>query len=355
MTETTSPQPPVAAQKPHTLADGRVDEYYWIRDDTRSDPEMLALLEAENAYTSAMMAHTETLQANLFSEITARLPDAESGVPSRDGNWYFHYEYRAGGEYPYYLRAPVANPAATEVILDVNALANGYDYFRVGNWVTNPSQEILAWAEDNVSRREYTVKFKRLSDGKLLGDEITKVSPAIAFGDDEHIFYVRKDPQTLLPYQVWRHRLGTPVSDDVLVYEEEDEAYYTYIYRSRSGRYVVISLGATDSRELRLIDTTDPTGEPVVFLPRDPVHDYRIRHAPGSFYILTNRDAPNFRVMKVDETATADESAWVDVVGHRDDVFIEDFEISPNNFKFPFDTRGFKRALDACVTCDFSI
>lgn len=321
--------PPVAAQKDKVLTSHgheRRDEYYWIRDDSRSDPEMLALLEAENAFTRQSLAHLETPRRELFNEISSRMPTSEQSVPVRQGDYLYYREFREGGEYPLYLRAPVDNPSDDQVILDANVLSKDHAYFSVGNWSVAPDQNLFAYAEDTVSRREYDLRIKRLDKQELLADTISGVSPDFAWANDNQtIFYVEKHPLTLLPYKVMRHCLGH--DEDSLVYEESDDTFYTEVYKTRSKRFVVIELDHTDSTEIRLIDANNPAEAPAVFLPREPDHRYRVRHIGDQFYILTNWQASNYRLMTVPEDAIGAKDQWTEVIAHRDDVMLEDVEV----------------------------
>ena len=308
----------------------RVDDYYWIRDDTRSDPEMLDLLRQENAYTSVMMQHTGELQDRLFNEIAQRLADNKKTVPVKKGNFEYHQEYREGTQYPIYLRRqlPPGHQQEAEVILDVNKLAKGHEYFSVDNWSVSPDEKKMAYVEDSVSRRQYTLRIKNLETGDLLEDSIQNVSTSIAWsGDSKYLFYVSKHPQTLLPNKVFRHTLGTSVSEDVLVYEEADPEFYTSVYQTRSEDYVAISVSSTDSSEIRLIPVSTPTEAPIIFLAREADHEYRIRHIGNMFYILTNWQAKNFRLMKVREDLIGDKQHWVDVMAHRASTLILDVEV----------------------------
>lgn len=329
--EEAAPEPPVARTEPRQLTthgDTRVDDYYWIRDDSRTDPEVLSLLEAENDYTAAVMSATTELQNELFAEMTSRLKTEDDTVPVKQGDYYYHREFRAGGEYPVYLRRLDDPTAKAEVMLDVNALSQGHDYYSVANWSVSPADDLLAFAEDTVSRREYTIRIKHLDEGEILLDRIDGVHSDLAWANDnETLFYVVKDPQTLLPYQVWRHEVGTDRSDDVLVYEETDPAFFTSLYKSRSDDYIVIAVNSTESSEIRLIDADRPEQEPEVFLPRQANHEYRVRHVPGWFYVISNRDAHNFRLMRTPEDRIGSRASWEEVVPHRDDVLLQDVEV----------------------------
>ncbi len=323
--------PPSAERQEKILSihgDQRRDEYFWIRDDTREDPRVLALLEEENTYTRRMLAHTERLQKILFEEISNRLVADDRTVPVSQGKYRYYREYREGGEYPVYLRVAKDPEGEPQVLLDANRLSTGHGYYRIGNWTVSPGENIIAWAEDTLSRREYTIRFRDLDTGTVLSDRIHKVSTSLAWASDNRtIFYVDKEPKTLRPYRVYRHVLGTPGDQDVLVHEERDGAFDTAVRLTRSKQYILVSLDSTDSSEVRLIPADEPESRPRVFLPREKNHEYRVRHANHEFYILTNWQAKNFRLMKVAEGKTDDPSLWQEVVAHRDDVLLQDFEV----------------------------
>ncbi len=322
---------PVAEQRDRVLTihgHARNDEYYWVRDDNRADPDVLALLNAENAYTQAMLRATKYQQDKLFDEINQRLAANDRTVPVPTGHYSYYRDYRLGGEYPIYLRAELSDASQETVLLDVNKLSTDHAYYEIGNWSVSPNEKLLAYTEDVISRRQYTLKIKDIVSGTLRADEIKNVSPAIAWAAESRtLFYVAKDPETLLPYQVYRHRLGTPRSADVLVYEESDDAFSTSVWLSRSREFIVISSQSTRSSEIRLIPAGQPENRPVIFSPRQDDHEYRIRHAHGIFYIVTNWQANNFRLMKVAEKNFHDRRAWLEVVPHRPEVLLEDVEI----------------------------
>jgi oligopeptidase B len=325
------PNPPVAKRVPARLTlhgDTRVDNYYWIRDDTRSDPEVMKLLRAENKYTNDVMAPTRDLQERLFNEIAGRLQDSDRTVPVKEGEYFYHREFRAGHEYPVYVRRQDQPGAEPEVMLDVNELSKGHDYYKVGNWSVSPNDNLLAFAEDPVGRREYIIRFKNLATGKYLPDRIEGAESDLAWANDnKSLFYVHKDPETLLPYEVYRHELGSNPADDKLVYVEKDSSFYTSVYATRANQYIVIATHSTDSSEIRLIDADHPDAAPRVFVPREPGLQYQIRHVPGWFYVITNWRAENFRLMKTPENRIGDKSAWRQVVAARDNVMLEDVEV----------------------------
>ena len=327
----TAPQPPVAKQITTQLGGGdtrRVDEFYWIRDDTRSDPEMLALLEAENAYTQAMLAGTEDLQTTLFEEITQRLPARDSSVPVQNGEHWYYRAFEEGSEYPIYKRFKDPEDPNHEIVLNVNQLAQNADYFSVQNWVISPDERYVAFAEDRVSRRIYTIRIRQISSQTDLDDEITGASSSIAWSlGGDYLFYIKKHPQTLLGNAVYRHKVGTSQALDTLVYEELDNTYSLWLTESRSDRFIYIIASSTESSEVLLIPRSEPLAAPKTVLKRLAGHEYRVRHLGDQLYILTNWEAENFRLMQVPLKDSADRSQWEGLIEGRPDVLIEDFEV----------------------------
>ena len=320
--------PPVAPMQQTVLTThdhDRVDEYYWIRDETREDKQVLSLLDSENAYTRAVLAHTTALQEALVNELSSRLPSTDKSVPIRRDNFLYFQEFLKGGQYPVYKRQNL-DTARETVLLDVNALSIGSTYYAIGNFSVSPDHSFLAFAEDQMSRGVFRIRIKHIDDGSFLPDEITGVSSSLAWGDDNKtLFYVAKHPETLLPHKVYRRELGQGV--DVLVNEEMDTAFYTSVYPSRSGEYIIISNSSADASEILLLDAKHPTNPPRMFLEREANHEYRIRHHDDSFYVLTNWDADNFRLMRVTEEKIGTKRHWEEVVRHRNDVLLEDFEV----------------------------
>ena len=326
--------PPMAAARPHELdthGDVRVDEYYWLRE--REDPEVVAYLEAENEYLDGVMAHTEELQETLFEEIRGRIVEDDSSVPYRDGDYWYYTRYEEGKQYPIHCRRPAdgdvfggaAGPDAEEVLVDVNEIAEGKEYTSVRPSVS-PDHRILAYAVDDVGRRFYTVRFKDLATGEMLPDEIADVTANLAWAaDSATLFYVRKDPDTLRSYQVFRHRLGKGAADD-LVYEEPDETFSVFLRRSQSRKYLMAVSSHTLRTEVRTLRADDPDGDFAVFEPRGERHEYSVDHLGDRFWVRTNDEAPNFRLMSTAEDDTG-RAAWREETPHRDDVLLEGFEL----------------------------
>jgi oligopeptidase B len=320
------PAPPVARREPHELETHghvRVDDYYWLRD--RESPGVIGYLEAENAYTDAALAHTEALQEELYEEIVARIPQKDESAPVFDSGYWYFSRYEEGEDYPVYLRRPGTPDGPSgpeEVMLDGPEMAEGHEFFSVAGLSVSPDNRVLAYGLDTVGRRKYTVRFKDLSTGETLPDELVDRQPGVAWAaDSKTLFYTGKDPQTLRADSIHRHVLGTDPAGDVEVYREDDEEYNTFVFESRSGEYLMIGSFQTETSEYRYLPSDDPTGDFRVFAPREEGHSYQVDHAGDSFYLLTNDTGKNFRVASTPEGATGREH-WTEVVAHRDDVYL---------------------------------
>ena len=323
------PVPPVAAQKPHVVQgpDGlvRSDEFYWLRDDTRKDPEVLAHLKAENAYADAVLAPSRPLQATLFEEFVGRIKQDDSSVPVEERGYFYYTRFAEGAEYPVLARRKGSMDAPEEVLLDEPAMAKGHGFFSISSHEVSQDNRLLAFAEDVVGRRQYVLKVKDIASGTLLPDRIPNAEPDILWSDDGRtIFYIEKDPVTLLSKRVKAHVLGTPVSTDRLVYEEKDDSFYLGLMRTASDDYLCITLGSTVSDEQRCTSAANP-GAFVALAPRARDFLYAADHAGGRWVIRTNWDAPNYRLMVASDSA-AGRDCWTDLVAHDPAVFIEDFK-----------------------------
>jgi oligopeptidase B len=325
-----APTPPVAAQRPHDVvsANGtRNDPYYWLRDDTRKDPDVLAYLDAENVYTAAIMKPAEATQQALIAEMRARIKEDDGTVPIFDDGYWYYTRYEAGKQYPIHARRKAAMTAAEEVVLDGNALATGHTYYSIGTWQVSRDGARVAWAEDTVGRRQYTLRVKDLATGELLADTATQIAPDVEWSNDgTTLFYVGKDPVTLREDRVFRHVLGRTGADE-LVHQEADGSYYTHLQRSKSRRYLLIELEATTNTEYRLVDLDKPAAAPTVFLPRSKDHEYHVDHLDKTFFIRTNSGAKNFQVVKVAAGKQRDRKAWKPVIPHDPERLVSDFVV----------------------------
>ncbi len=324
-------KPPIAEQRPFDVRaphGTRVDEYYWLRDDERASKDVLAYLQAENDYKDAMLARLAPLQRQLYDEIVGRIKQDDCSVPYRERGYWYYRRFEAGGEYPLYARRRDLPEAPEQVMLDVVELARGRDFYDLGEFEVSPDNRLLAFADDTVGRRQYTLRFKDLETGALLPDVIANVEPSIVWtADSRSVLYVEKDPETLLGLRVRRHVLGTDPRSDVLVHEEADDAFYTDVGRSKDGRYLFIYSQSTVSSEQRCADVSDPLLVFRVLLPRERDHEYHAEHFDGRWIVRTNWQAPNFRLMQVPVGHEGDRARWVDLVSPDGDTFIHRFDV----------------------------
>lgn len=319
---------PRAPRHPKELTahgDVRIDPYYWLND--RNDPEVIKYLEAENAYTEAQLKHTEALQEKLYKEITGRIKQEDQSVPYRENEYYYLTRYEEGKEYPIYARKKGSLEAEEEIMLNANELAEPHNYYQIGGREVSPDNRFLAFGEDTVSRRIYTLRFKNLETGEMLEDQIPNTTGNAAWANDnETVFYTLRDETTLRGYKVMRHRLGTPLRDDVEVYHEADETFLTFVYKSKSKEYIIIGSYANMSQEYRVLRADMPTGDFHVIQPRERGHEYEIAHFEDKFYIRTNWKARNFRLMETSVHQTG-KKHWREVIPHREEVLLEDLDI----------------------------
>lgn len=322
---------PVAETRSHSVGSpfGRRDDpYYWLRDDERSDPAVLAYLNAENAYQAQQLAPVKPLEDALYAEIVGRLKQDDSTVPYRKGDFWYYTRYEPGQEHPLFARRRGSLEAPEHVILDTNLLAAGHDYYQVGELEVSPDARWLAYCEDKVGRRQYDLRFKNLTTGETLAESIGDVEADVAWASDNRsVLYVEKDPETLLSLYVKKHVIGTDPATDSIVFEQTDKSFYTSVARSRSDRFLFIHMESTLSSEWHYAEADDPALTFRVFLPHERGHEYEIDHREGFFVVRTNWQARNFRLMQVSIGAESSRDAWVDVVAHREDTFIEDFEV----------------------------
>ncbi len=332
-TEATSqPTPPVAAQKPYQVPSpngARQDNYYWLRDDTRQSKEVLDYLARENAYRDSMMASTQALQQRLYAELVGRLKPDDASVPVHEHGYWYYTRFEPGLDYPVYARRKGSMSAAEEVMLDGNAMAKGHDYFQIGSAQVSPDGRLLGYTEDDIGRRQYTLRVKNLATGAVLQDAVTNVEPDFVWAaDNKTLLYIEKDPVTLLSERVRKHTLGTDAGQDPLVYEEKDHSYYMTVVKSRSEKYLFISLSSTQQTEWRYADAGDPVLRFKTVRPREANLEYHVEHLGDDFIIRTNWQAPNFRIVRTPIASSADKTLWKDVVPHRPDVFVEGFEVA---------------------------
>lgn len=306
--------------------DIRVDEYYWMND--REDPEVIAHLEKENSYYEALTSHTTDFQNLLFEEMKGRIKEDDSSVPYKKNGYWYVTRYEMGKEYPIYSRHKGTLEAPEEIMFDCNVLAEGHDFFNLGGIAISPDNKLAVFGIDTVSRRQYTVQIKNLETGEVYSDKIENTTGgAVWANDNKTMFYSKKDPVTLRSDKIYRHILGTKTEEDQLVFHEEDETFGTFVYRTKSKKFLVIGSYSTLTSEYRILNADTPYADFEVFSPRKRGLEYSIAHYEESFYVLTNKDkARNFKLMKVGEKNTSSEN-WKEFIPHREDVLLEDIDI----------------------------
>ena len=308
--------------------DVRQDPYYWLKE--REDQEVVDYLNAENDYTTAVLKPTEKFQEDLFQEIKSRIKEDDQSVPYLRDGYYYYTRFEQGKEYPIICRKKGSLEADEQVLLDVNELAKGHDYYKIGGMSLSPNDEWLAFGEDTVSRRIYTIRFKNLKTGEIIENKIENTTGGVAWANDSHtLFYTQKD-ETLRPHKIYKHKFGQAQEKDVLIFVEEDETFACAVFRSKSKQYIFIGSNATLTTEFRYISADAPDEDFVVFQERTRGIEYSVAHYKEHFYIITNHEAQNFRLMKtsLDETAL---EHWEEVIAHREDTLLEDLEIFANH------------------------
>jgi oligopeptidase B len=326
------PKPPVAATKAHEVkapfGATRQDEYYWLRDDTRKNADMLAYLKAENAYADAVLASSKPLQDTLYEEIVARIKQDDSSVPYQLRGYWYYSRFEAGKDYAIIARRKGTMDAREEILFDQNAMAAGHKFFQLSESEVSQDNTLVAWADDTIGRRQYVIRVKEVATGKVLPDVIENVEANVVWADDNKtFFYIEKDPVTLLSKRVKKHVLGTPASADALVYEEKDDSFYMSVSRTRDDKFICINLGSTVSSEVLCTPAAAP-GAFTVVAPRARDVEYQADHLDGRWVIRTNWQAKNFRLVQVpDGVALGDRARWQDLVPHDEKVFIEEFEL----------------------------
>ena len=320
--------PPSAKRIPHQVVaphgHTRDDPYYWLRN--RDNPAVISYLQEENLYTSHTLRETEDLQKDLFDEIVGRIVQDDSSVPYREKNYEYYRRYRKGDSYPLSCRRRVGTNKE-EIMFDIPSMAKGHKFYRHRTGELSSNEEIVAFSTDTRGRRIYTLRFKNLVTGKILPEKLEHVTGNHAWANDNKtIFYTRQDPETLRSYQVYKHVLGSPVQNDVLVFEEKDETFRCYVYKTKSGRFIVIGSSQTLSDEFLLIEADRPDDKPKIFSPRRRNLEYSIDHVDDRFLIRTNKEAPNFRLMSTPLEHTAEKN-WEEVIPSRDDVYLSSVEV----------------------------
>lgn len=327
--EMTKETPPVAkkmAKKLEKHGDVRTDDYYWMNQ--REDPEVIAYLDAENNYYGKLTAHTKYFQDSLFLEMKSRIKEDDSSVPyKQDGYWYMR-RYEISKEYPIHSRKKESEDAPEEIMFNGNELAEGHEYFHLGGIAISPDNTMATFAVDTVSRRQYHIQVKNLATGEIFSDKMENTTGGSVWAaDNKTLFYTKKDSVTLRSDKIYKHVLGTPSSEDELIFHEEDDTFYAFVYKSKSNKYIIIGSTSTLTSEYQILRADDPNGKFKLFSPRERSVEYSIYHYGNQFYVHTNKDgATNFKMMKTAEDKTSSDS-WKEFIPHRKEVLLEDMDI----------------------------
>ncbi len=324
--------PPKAAKIPFALKahqDIRIDNYYWLNQ--KKNPKVKAYLEAENDYYKAQTKHTKDFKELLFNEMKGRIKEEDESVPYKKNGFNYVTKFKKGNQYPQYYRKLDVPYATEQLFLDVNFMAKSHKYYHISGLSVSQNNRYLSFGEDIKGRNQYNLCFKDLESGKIFKEKIKNTSGyAVWANDDKTLFYCKNDPETLRSYQIYRHVLNTHPSQDILVYEEPDEAFDVFVSKTKSNKYILLGTASFITTEYRFLDADKPNCRFKLFQKRQSKLEYSIEHYQDFFYILTNKDgAQNFKIMKTTFDKTS-KNNWVDLLAHRDDVLVEDFSIFKN-------------------------
>lgn len=323
--------PPIAEKKPHEMTihgHTRTDDYFWLKE--RENPAVIKYLEDENDYTAAVLSDTEQFQEDLYREMRSRIKEDDESVPYKDNGYYYYTRYEEGKEYRLRCRKKESLEAEEQVFIDENELAQDHDYFALGGVEISDDNKIAAFGIDTVSRRLYTIQFKNLESGEMYPERIPNCSGGGAWAkDNKTFFYIAKDTETLRTNKIMKHVLGTDPSQDVEVFNEDDETFSCYTWRSKSKDYIFIGSFQTVSSEYRMLDAGNPEGEFTIIQPRERDHEYNVSHFEDKLYIVTNWEAKNFRLMETPVSKPGKEN-WKEVIAHRPETLLENIEIFKN-------------------------
>ncbi len=330
---------PVANKRPHSIekhGDVRIDNYYWMRlSDEQKEAEekdelsleVLSYLNQENDYTKAVMKHTEAFQEKLFQEMKGRIKETDQSVPVKDNGYWYYTRFEEGKDYAFYCRKKDSLDNEEEVMIDGPALAEGKSYWALGGMTVSRNNDWIAYGVDEISRRVYRVFFKELATGKVMEDVLEGTTGRATWASDNMtLFYSKRDPQTLREFQIWKHILGTTQEADTLVYEEKDETFSCFVFKTKSEKYIVIGSSQTLTTEYRVLEADQPNGEFRIFQPRQREMEYAIDHYGDCFYVTTNWNAKNYKLMRTPLDKTTMDN-WEEVIPHREDVLLEGVEM----------------------------
>jgi oligopeptidase B len=329
-------KPPTAEKVSTTLSGNRLDNYFWMRlsDDQKNaevrdeqTQKVISYLNAENDYLKTKLSHTEALQKKVYDEIVGRIKQNDESVPYKDNGYWYYKRFEEGQEYPIYCRKKGSLTGQEEILLNVNEMAKGHDYYSITGLSVSEDNNLLAYAEDSVSRRRYTVYVKDLRTGKLVEEPVPNTEGEVVWANDNNTyFYTRKDSATLRSRWIIKHKIGSSFKGDPIIYEEKDETFYTGIYKTKSDKFLVIWAGSTLTNHYQVLNANTPDGKFIEFSPRERGLEYSIDHQGNKFYVVTNLDAQNFRLMETPDTKTT-RANWKEKIPHRKDTLLERIEV----------------------------
>lgn len=332
-------KPPAAEKVAKTLSGNRQDNYYWMRlsDDQKNGEgkdeqtqKVINYLNAENDYLKTKLSHTEALQKKVYKEIVGRIKQTDESVPYKDNGYWYYKRFVEGQEYPIYCRKKGSLSGKEEILLNVNEMARGHDYYSITGLSVSEDNNLLAYGEDSVSRRRYTVYVKDLRTGKLVEEPVPNTEGELVWANDNKTyFYTRKDSATLRSRWIIKHKVGSSFKSDPVIYEEKDETFYTGIYKTKSDKFLVIWAGSTLTNHYQVLNANTPDGKFNEFSPRERGLEYSIDHHGNKFYVVTNLDAQNFRLMETPDSKTA-RANWKEKIPHRKDTLLEGIEVFNN-------------------------
>ena len=332
--------PPKAEKSAKELSGNRIDNYYWMKlsDEQKNAAQkdeqtqkVINYLNAENEYLKTKTKHTEELQRKIYNEIVGRIKQTDESVPYKDNGFWYYTRYEQGQEYPIYCRKKETLDAPEQILLNVNEMAKGHDYYSITGLSVSEDNLFLAYAEDSVSRRRYTIYVKNLRTGKLAEEPVPNTEGQVTWANDNKTyFYTKKDSATLRSRWIYKHKVGTSFTNDKIVSEEKDETFYTGIYKTKSNKFLVIWAGSTLTNHYQILDANTPDGRFKEFSPRERGLEYSIDHYKDKFYVVTNLDAQNFRLMETPDTKT-DKENWKEKIAHRKDTLLQGIEIFKNH------------------------
>ena len=318
--------PPKPKKIPKILeahGDKRFDDYYWLRDDTRQNKEIISYLEEENTYAETWFSEGKDYRKEVFEELVSFIPEEETSLKIKKNGFYYFSKIKSNEQHPVYYREKNQD---VEEILNVNKLAENLDFYQISGISPSPDNKIIAFGEDINGRREFTIKFKSLEEDKYINDVLENTSGNITWGNNEYIFYTYKDPKTLISNKVYRHKLGDAQSNDFLVYEEIDDEFNLSISKSRTNKYIYINSGKTESNELWLIDIENLLENPECVLRRSNKHLYYVEDTPEGFFALSNKDERiNFCLLKFKKSDFENFYNWEVLIEHNEKRLLEDF------------------------------